>query len=144
MPIERNIPQRRMRATTSQVKEPVDTAISTRTRKRQREEEEEGYVPPGSFLVEDILKHRYKHYHQFLTKWQGYPIQESTWEPVKAFILDDGNINTVFKDYCIEHKLIAPMQQAINIANRKKKMMEQADDREGDPDGAEDDDPFQE
>jgi len=114
-----------------------EESIATRTRKRLREEEAEGYVPPGSYLVEDILKHRYHHYHQFLVKWQGYAIADSTWEPVKAFVLEDGSLNDIFMTYCQQKGLQRPLQQATRIGMyRRRKLEQQAE--EGDVDG----DPF--
>ena len=45
------------------------------------------------YFVERILGHTYKHGWRFYTKWSGYSIPDCTWEPVWAFILDDGNVN---------------------------------------------------
>ena len=30
---------------------------------------------------------------------------EATWEPYTAFILDQGNVNLVFRDYCTANEL---------------------------------------
>ena len=57
----------------------------------------------GACHVEQILRGRYRQGWRFLTKWQGYGTSESTWEPVRAFVHDDGKLNHVFVDYCPAH-----------------------------------------
>ena len=58
----------------------------------------------GNYLVESILQVRYKRGWRFLVKWQGYGTADSTWEPVKAFVLDGGRVNEVFARFCMEHQ----------------------------------------
>ena len=48
--------------------------------------------------VERILRGQYRQGWRFLTKWEGYGTSESTWEPVRAFVHDDGKLNHVFLD----------------------------------------------
>ena len=52
------------------------------------------------YFVDRILRHTYKRGWRFYTKWSGYSISDCTWEPVSAFILDDGSVNKVFAEYC--------------------------------------------
>ena len=52
------------------------------------------------YFVERILRHTYKRGWRLYTKWFGYSISDCTGEPVSAFILDDGNVNEVFTEYC--------------------------------------------
>lgn len=73
----------------------------------------------GYFKVEAILKHRYRNGYQFLTKWENFSVEDSTWEPTKHFVLDSGRINPVFHDYCVTHKLTKALNQAIVLANRQ-------------------------
>ena len=58
----------------------------------------------GNYLVESILQARYKQGWRFLVKWQGYGTADSTWEPVKAFVLDGGRVNEVFARFCMEYQ----------------------------------------
>ena len=58
----------------------------------------------GNYLVRSILQARYKQGWRFLVKWQGYGTADSTWEPVKAFVLDGGRVNEVFARYWMEHQ----------------------------------------
>ena len=66
------------------------------------------------YFVERILRHTYKRGWRFYTKWSGYFISDCTWEPVTAFILDDGNVNGVFADYCKSQDLRDILQSAQN------------------------------
>ena len=72
----------------------------------------------GYYMVESILNHRYRQGYQFLTKWETFSVQESTWEPLKNFIQEDGCINSVLKDYCASHQLDRAFKQALNLASR--------------------------
>ena len=47
-----------------------------------------------------ILRWKYRHGCIFLVKWDGYSMAEAMWEPYKAFILDQGSVRSVFRDYC--------------------------------------------
>ena len=58
----------------------------------------------GNYLVESILQARYKQGWWLLVKWQGYGTADSTWEPVKAFVLDGGRANDVYARFCMEHQ----------------------------------------
>ena len=58
----------------------------------------------GKYLVESILQARYKQGWRFLVKWQGYGTADSTWEPMRAFVLDGGRVNEVFARFCMEHQ----------------------------------------
>ena len=73
---------------------------------------------PGYFLVDSILKHKYKQCYTFLVRWQHYPIEDSTWEPIESFIQPNGFINEVFKAYCQQHKLERAFKQAIQQSNK--------------------------
>ena len=52
------------------------------------------------FNVEDILKHKFSQGWRFLTHWEGFPISDATWEPIKSFIQPGGVVNSKFKEYC--------------------------------------------
>ena len=57
----------------------------------------------GVYHIELILRRQYRQGWRFLTNWEGYGTSESTWEPVRAFVHDDGKLNHVFVDYCLAH-----------------------------------------
>ena len=62
-------------------------------------------LPSGMYFVKKILKHKYSQGWKFLVHWDGYPVPSSTWEPIDSFILANGSINEVFRDYCQEKDL---------------------------------------
>ena len=70
----------------------------------------------GYFFVERILKHKYKHGFHFLTKWQEYPVNDSTWEPISAFVQPNGQINTQFQHYCQENNLDRAYRKALELS----------------------------
>ncbi len=72
----------------------------------------------GYFLVEAILRHKYRQGYLFLTKWQNFSVGEATWEPLKNFIHPDGCINEIFREYCHKNALDRAFRQALNAASR--------------------------
>ena len=74
---------------------------------------------PGFYPVESILKHKYKQGWRFLTKWENWPLSDATWEPVRAFIQPNGQLNTIFSEYCQRNGLEKPLRQAIQRATRE-------------------------
>ena len=71
----------------------------------------------GFYKVEAILRSKYRHGWRFLVKWEGYSMAEPTWEPYTAFILDQGNVSSVFRDYCHANEL----QKVLKLAEIKSK-----------------------
>ena len=41
----------------------------------------------GFYLVKSVLRHRYRQGWRFLTLWEGFGVEEATWEPFSAFVL---------------------------------------------------------
>ena len=77
----------------------------------------------GAYHVEQILRGQYRQGWRFLTKWEGYGTSESTWEPVRAFVHDDGKLNHVFVDCCLAHapRFDKALRQARRISSTLKK-----------------------
>ena len=77
----------------------------------------------GAYHVEQILRGQYRQGWRFLTKWEGYGTSESTWEPVRAFVHDDGKLNHVFVDYCLAHapRFDTALRQSQRISATLKK-----------------------
>ena len=69
------------------------------------------------YFIERILRHTYKRGWRFYTKRSGYSISDC--KPVSAFILDDGNVNEVFAEYCKSQDLRDILQSAQNQARRR-------------------------
>ena len=77
----------------------------------------------GFYNVESILKHKYKKGWFFLTKWEGWPLSDATWEPIKAFVHTDGSLNTQFQRYCTDKCLERPLREAMRkIAMQERSM----------------------
>ena len=47
----------------------------------------------GFYLVKSVLRHRYRQGWRFLTVWEGFGVEEATWEPFSAFVLPEGRLN---------------------------------------------------
>ena len=71
----------------------------------------------GFYKLEAILRSKYRHGWRFLVMWEGYSMAEATWEPYTAFILDQGNVSSVFRDYCNANEL----QRVLKLAEIKSK-----------------------
>ena len=52
----------------------------------------------GFYLVRSVIKHRYYQGWRFLTLWEGFGVEEATWEPFSAFLLPEGRLNSVLVD----------------------------------------------
>ena len=59
----------------------------------------------GFYLVKSVLRHRYRQGWRFLTLWEGFGVEEATWEPFSAFVLPEGRLNSVLVDYLSQNNL---------------------------------------
>ena len=77
----------------------------------------------GAYHIEQILRGQYRQGWRFLTKWEGFGTSQSIWEPVRAFMPDDGKLNHVFVDYCLTHapRFDTALRQARRISCTLKK-----------------------
>ena len=66
----------------------------------KEEMEQDGY-----FNVEQVLKHKYAHGWRFLVHWEGYPVANATWEPLRSFVQPSGVVNSKLREYCEAHGL---------------------------------------
>ena len=71
----------------------------------------------GFNKVEAVLRLEYRHGWSFLVKWEGYSMAEATWEPYTAFVLDKGNVTSVFWDCCNANHL----QKVLKLAEARSK-----------------------
>ena len=70
------------------------------------------------YTVESILPRKYKHGWRFLTRRAEYEVSDSTWEPISAFVLDNGNLTYQFVHYCQLHDLTGILETARKMAQR--------------------------
>jgi hypothetical protein len=92
----------------------LEDASNTVEEMTAEEAQEEGF-----YHVESILKHKYRKGWFFLTKWENWSLADSTWEPLKVFVLPDGRLNEKFQEYCLVHGLERPLRDAASIAARR-------------------------
>ena len=59
----------------------------------------------GFYLVKSVPPHRYLQGWRFLTPWEGFGVEEATWEPFSAFVLPEGRLNSVLVDYLSRNNL---------------------------------------
>ena len=90
----------------------------------------------GNYLVESILQARYLCYGQglwFLVKWQGYGTADSTWESVKAFVLDGCRVNEVLARFCMEHqpRYNSSLKKCRELSKRLQKKKDKTEIQEG-------------
>ena len=78
------------------------------------EQEKEG---DGKYIVQKIIKVKNQQGWKFLTQWQGWPLADSTYEPVQSFV-SENYINDVFKDYCVANNLKACLAEAERLSKK--------------------------
>ena len=74
----------------------------------------------GFYLVKSVLRHRYRHGWRFLTLWEGFGVEQATWEPFSAFVLPGGRLNTVLVDYLSQNNLGELLRLAETLASKTK------------------------
>ena len=74
----------------------------------------------GFYLVESILRHRYRQGWRFLTLWERFGVEEATWEPFSALILPEGRLNSVLVDYLSQNNLGELLRLAEELASKTK------------------------
>ena len=76
----------------------------------------------GFYLVKSVLRHRYRQGWRFLTLWEGFGVEEATWEPFSAFVLPEGRLNSVLVDYLSQNNLGELLRLAETLASKTKAM----------------------
>ena len=72
------------------------------------------------YLVKSVLRHRYRQGWRFLTLWEGFGVEEATWEPFSAFVLPEGRLNSVLVDYLSQNNLGELLRLAETLASKTK------------------------
>ena len=55
----------------------------------------------GNDIVQQLLKAENRQCWRFLTQWAGYPVSDTTSQPVKAFVHADGKLNKLLIQFCL-------------------------------------------
>ena len=74
----------------------------------------------GFYLVKSVIRHRYRQGRCFLTLWEGFGVEEATWEPFSAFVLPEGRLKFVLVDYLSQNNLEELLRVAETLASQKK------------------------
>ena len=74
----------------------------------------------GFYLVKSVLRHRYRQGWRFRTLWEGFGVEEATWEPFSAFVLPEGRLNSVLVDYLSQNNLGELLRLAETLASKTK------------------------
>ena len=74
----------------------------------------------GFYLVKSVIRHCYRQGWRFLTLWEGFRVEEATWEPFSAFVLPEGRLNSVAVDYLSQNNLGELLRLAETLASQKK------------------------
>ena len=74
----------------------------------------------GFYLVKSVNRHRYRQGWRILTLWEGFGVEEATWQPFCAFVLSEGRLNSVLVDYLSQNNLGELLRLAEMLASQKK------------------------
>ena len=74
----------------------------------------------GFYLVNSVLRHRYRQGLRFLTLWEGFGVEEATSEPFSAFVLPEGHLNSVLVDYLSQNNIGELLRLAETLTSKSK------------------------
>ena len=74
----------------------------------------------GFYLLKCVLRHRYRQGWRFLPLWEGFGVEEATWEPFSALVLPEGRLNSVLVDYLSQNNLAELLRLAETLASKSK------------------------
>ena len=72
------------------------------------------------YLVKSVIRRRYRQGWCFLTLWEGFGVEETTWEPFSAFVLPEGRRNSVLVDYLCQNNRGEFLKLVETLASQKK------------------------
>ena len=72
------------------------------------------------YLMKSVLCHRYRQGWGAFTLWEGFGVEEATWEPFSAFVLPEGRLNSVLVDYLSHNNLGELLRLAETLASKTK------------------------
>ena len=74
----------------------------------------------GFYLVESVIRHRYRQGWCFVTLWELFRVEEATWKPGSAFVLREGRLKSVLVDYLSQNNVGELLRLAETLAPQKK------------------------
>ena len=76
----------------------------------------EGMAKEGFYLVKSVIPHCYRQGWRSFTLWEGFGVEEVTWEPFSAFALPERRLNSVLVDYLSGNNLGESLRLAETLA----------------------------
>ena len=70
----------------------------------------------GFYLVKSVRCQSWR----FLTLWEGFGVEEATWDPFSAFVLPEGRQNSVLVDYLSQNNLGELLRLSETLASKTK------------------------
>ena len=74
----------------------------------------------GFYLVKSVIRHRYRQGWRFLALWEGFGVEEATWELFSAFVLPEGRLSSVLVDCLSQNNLGELVRLAQTLASQKR------------------------
>ena len=74
----------------------------------------------GFYLEKSVIRHRYRQEWRFFTLWEGFGVEEVTWEPFSAFVLPEGRLNSVLVDYLSQNNVGELLSLTGTFASQRK------------------------
>ena len=74
----------------------------------------------GFYLVKSVIRHCYRQGWLFLTLWEGFGVEEATWEPFSDFVLPEGRLNSILVDYLSQNNLGELLRLAETLTSQNK------------------------
>ena len=74
----------------------------------------------GFYIVKSVHLHRYCQGWRFFSLWEGFVVEEATSEPLSAFVVPEGRLNSVLVDYLSKNNLGEMLRLAETLASQKK------------------------
>ena len=74
----------------------------------------------GLHMVKSIVRHRYRQGWRFLTRLEGFRVEEATWESFPAFVPTEGRLNSVVVDHLSQNNLGELLRLGEMLASQKK------------------------
>ena len=71
-------------------------------------------------LNRDVLHHRYCQGWHFSSLWEGFGVEEATWEPFSAFVLPERRLDSILFDYLSQNNLGELLRLAEMLASKTK------------------------
>ena len=74
----------------------------------------------GFYLMKLVIRRRYPQGWCFLILWEGFGVEEATYQPFSAFVLPEGPRNSFLLDYLSQSNVAEFLRLAKTLVSQKK------------------------